>query len=137
MIHLLQRTLTKLTEGPLSPENQDRRIGSPGIRDPGHPIGDTRAGRDRRNTDTSRIATRPSIRSMNSCLLVANIDDLDAFIQTTVVQGHDVTPRKREEDFNTCILEGAGRELATVYRHGGLLSFVGGEGIKRAPSAGI
>ena len=53
---------------------------------------------------------------MNRRLLVAHIDDLDAFVDATVVERHDVAAREREDDFDAGLLEGLGSELSTVKR---------------------
>jgi len=122
VIHLLERTLPQTVEGPLATEDQNRRVGAPGVGHAGHAVGDAGAGRDRRHADLARIAARPGIRRVHSGLLVTHVDHLDAFVQAAVDDGHDVATGEHEDDLYTSLFEGASRELSTVNGHGGLLS---------------
>ena len=60
---------------------------------------------------------------MNSGLLVAHVDDSDALVDATIVEGHDMTAGKRKEHFDSGIFEGAGCELSAVYGHERFLVF--------------
>jgi len=45
---------------------------------------------------------------------MAYIDDLDAFVDTAVVERHDMAAGEREDDFDAGLLEGLGGELSAV-----------------------
>ena len=109
VIHLLQRALAQLAEGPLATEDENRRVRAPRIRDPRHTVGHAGARRDRRDTDLSGVAARPSVGGVRRGLLVANVDDPDALVEAAVVERHDVPARQCKEHLDTGLLEGARR----------------------------
>ena len=55
---------------------------------------------------------------MNGRLLVAHVDDLDAFVDAAIVQRHDVAARKSEDAFDAGVLQRLGRKLSAVEGHG-------------------
>ena len=59
---------------------------------------------------------------MNGCLLVTNINDLDALIDAAIVERHDVAAGKRKDHFDAGALECARGKLSTVNRHRGFLA---------------
>ncbi len=61
---------------------------------------------------------------MHRGLFVAHIDDLDALVDTTVIEGHDMPTRQCKDHFDPGFLEGLGRELSTVKGHGGSPSYL-------------
>ena len=119
MIHFLQRTAAKVLEGTLTAEDENGRIRTPGVGDAGYAVRDAGAGRDRRNADLAGITARPGIGRMNRRLFVAHIDDLDSFVDASVIDRHDMAAGEREDDFNAGLLEGLGRKFSTVKGHGG------------------
>jgi hypothetical protein len=50
-------------------------------------------------------------------LLVTHVDDPDALVETTVVEGHDVAAGKGEDDLDAGFLERLRRELSAMQRH--------------------
>ena len=46
---------------------------------------------------------------MNGGLLMTDVDDLDALVETTIVERHDVAAGKSEDDLDTGLLEATGR----------------------------
>ena len=117
VIHLLERAAAQVLERTLTAEDEDRRVGAPGIGDAGDAVGHARAGGDGRHADRPRLAARPGIRGVDGGLLVAHVDDLDALVEAAVVEGHDVAARKREDDLDAGLLESLRRELSAVQRH--------------------
>ena len=117
MIHLLERAAAEILEGTLAAEDEDRGVSAPGVRDAGDPVGHTGAGGDRRNADLAGIAARPGVGGVDGGLLVAHVDDLDAFVDAAVVERHDVAAREREDHFDFGRLECARREFSAVNGH--------------------
>ena len=121
VVHLLERTTTEVVERSLASEHQDRGVGPPGVRHPGHAVGDTGACGKDRNADLAGIQPSPGISGVHRRLFMANIDDLDALVNTAIIDAHDVAAGEREDTFNSGGLEGLGCKLSTV-RHRTILA---------------
>jgi 3-dehydroquinate dehydratase len=67
---------------------------------------------------------------MNRCLLMAYIDDANALVDAPVVEGHDMATRKREEYFDSSVLQSAGSELSAMCGHGKFLFSFGDRRIR-------
>ena len=119
VVHLLEGAAAEVLEGSLATEDQDRRVRSPGVRNPRHAVGHAGAGRDRGDADRARVAARPGVGGVDRRLLVTHVDDLDPFVDAAVVEGHDVAAREGEDDLDTSLLEGLGRQLSAVKGHVG------------------
>src|SRR6266536_192010 len=70
---------------------------------PGAPFTDSR----------NAIEIMSAIRGMRRDLLMAHVDDLDAFVQTAVVDVDDMAAAKRPDDINPFILERLGYQMPT------------------------
>ena len=116
MIHLLQRTAPQVVERPLTTEDQDRRVGSPSIGNPGHAIGDAGASSEDRHPHLPRIQTGPGVSGVDRSLLVTHINHLDALVQAAVVDAHDVPTGEGEHTLHPGGLQSSGRKPATVHR---------------------
>ena len=51
---------------------------------------------------------------MNRRLLVANVDDADAFVDTAIVERHDMAAAEGEDTIDAGLFEGLCRELSAV-----------------------
>ena len=93
-----------------------------GVGDGGHAVGDAGAGGDNRDAAAPGGA-RPALGGVAGDLLVADIDNLDLFVQAGVVDRLHVAAAEGEDRVDALQLDGAGYEVASVNQsHGGLLS---------------
>ena len=65
----------------------------------------------------SRVAARPRVGRVHGGLLVAHVDDVDAFVEAAVVERHDVPARQREDHLHARFLQCLRRQLSAVKRH--------------------
>ena len=91
MIHFLERAAPEIIERPLSANNQYWAVGSPGIRNSGHTVGNPGTGGQYRAAYLAWIQSAPRVSRMYRCLFVPDVNDLDTFVQATIVNGHHVT----------------------------------------------
>ena len=105
MIHFLQGAPSCVTKRALSPNNQDRRICSPSICYPCHAVSDSRASSQNRHPYFAWVESRPRICCMNSRLFMPDVNDLYAFVQTAIVDTHDMPARQSENTLDPSCFE--------------------------------
>src|ERR1051325_8939239 len=104
MGQVLQRTHFVLAKRPLAADHEQRTFGAKRVGDPRHGIGRARSRRGHDTADFTALA-RIAIGCVCGDLLVAHVDDLDPFIETTVVDIDDMTPAKRPDHFDTLVFQ--------------------------------
>ena len=112
MRQVLQRTHLVLGERALTADVQDGALGAEGRGDAGDRI---RAARARGRDDAAELArlARIAVGRMRGDLLVAHVDDADAFIDTAVIDVDDVAAAQGEDRVDTLVLESLGYQVTT------------------------
>ena len=113
VVHLLEATCVLLTDGVPTTEDEHGGPGVVGVHDPGHRVGNTGACSDGNDSELACEA-RVGLGSVRSRLLMAHVDDVDAFEDTTVEDGDDMTSGQGEDHVNAFSLEGPRQQLASV-----------------------
>ena len=93
-------------------EDHQRRLREQRVGHAGDRVGDAGAGGDDGDARSARQA-RPRVGGVRGGLLVARVDDVDAFAQTAVIDGRDVAAAEREDALDPCFGERAGDEMTT------------------------
>jgi hypothetical protein len=117
VVHLLQRSPAQVVERTLASDDQDRRVGAPGVGDAGDTVRNAGAGRDGGDADLAGVAARPGVGRVHRRLLVADVDDPDVLVDAAIVERHDVAAGEREQALDARLLERAGCELPSVCGH--------------------
>ena len=125
-----------MLEGSLTTDHEDRRVGAPGVGNTGHAIGDTRTRGHDRHSDRAGVQTSPGIGRVDRGLLMADVDDLDVFVEASVVDTHDVTTGQREHALDARGRKGPGCQLTSV-GHLNALSLVGTCSHRRTTPSGL
>src|SRR5712692_2996184 len=128
---ILQRAHPMLGEWTLATDQKHRAFGAEGVRNAGHGVGG--AGARRHDGASGLAANAPvAVGRVRRDLLMADIDDLDALVEASVVDVDDVAAAQREDDLDALVLERLGHQVTA----GNLGAF--GEGFSRrdANSAG-
>ena len=106
-----------LVESSLAADQEHRALSAQRIRDAGDRVGGARSGSDDRAAGPAGHA-RVSVRSVGRHLLVADVDDLDALVDATVVDVDDVAAAESEDRVDALCLQGLGHQVATRDRFG-------------------
>src|SRR5262249_46954920 len=109
---ILERAHLVLGQRTLPADVDDRTFRAKRGRNPGNRICATGPGCCDDAAELARLAG-VAIGRMRRYLLVAHIDDANAFVNTTVVDIDDVTAAKREYRINALVLQRLGDQVAT------------------------
>jgi hypothetical protein len=135
VIHLLQRALAQVHERALSADDEDWRVGAPGVGDAGDTVGGAGARSQDGDADLARVQSGPGVGGMHGRLFMAHIHDLDAFVQAAVVDGHHMASRECENDLDARLFERLGCQLSSV--HSRLLDLLLGVQRRRRRNRGV
>ena len=95
VIHLLQGAAAQVVERPLATDHEDRRVGAPGVRDPGDAVGNARAGSDRRDPDLAPGLQRAQASAACTAACSWRTSTiLYPLVEAPLVERHDVPHRK-------------------------------------------
>ena len=97
-------------ERALPADHQERTLGAKGIGDAGHRVGRARPGGRYDTADLAALA-RVAVGGVGRDLLMAHVDDLDAFVDAAVVDVDDVAAAKRPDHFDAFVLERLGDQM--------------------------
>ena len=124
---VLQRSHPMLRERALAADQQHRALGAKRIGDAGHRVGRARSRRDHRASGLAGDSP-VAVGGMGRDLLVAHVDDLDAFVQAAVVDVDDMAAAQGEDGLDALVFERLGNQVAA----GNFLLRVGTHALRRA-----
>ena len=101
---------------------QDRTFGAESGGDAGYRVGATRAGGGDDDAELAGLAG-VAVGGVGGGLLVADVDDADAFVDAAVVDVDDVAAAQGEDRVDALGLEGLGDQMAAGY-HGAVTAFL-------------
>ena len=107
---ILERAHLVLGKGALAADVQDRGLGAGRAGDPGHGVGAAGAGGGHHAAEPAGLP-RVAVGGMGGDLLVAHVDDPDAFVQAAVVDVDDVPAAEREDRVHAFVLERPGDQV--------------------------
>ena len=113
VVHVLQRAHLEAGERAAAADDEHRRLVVPGVGDGGDAVGDAGAGGDDGDAALASRA-RPAFGGVAGDLLVADVDDLDLFVEAGVVDRLHVAAAEREDGVDAFLLDSAGDEVAAV-----------------------
>lgn len=113
MIHLLKPAHKFLAFQMPATEQKHRDVRVEGGRHPGDRVGYPRTGSDEGHAESTGQTT-VSLRTVGGRLFVADIDDPDALLHTTVKDGNNVPARQGEDGINSFCTERPGNDLTAV-----------------------
>src|ERR1700689_4356964 len=107
----LQRSHFEIDQGALPADVKNRALRPERRGDTRDRVGATGSG-GRDHAPKLAGLTRIAVRRMRSDLLVAHVDDANAFIDATIVDVDDVTAAKSEDGVHTLVLQGLCDQMA-------------------------
>ena len=119
---VLQGAHLVLAQRALTADQQHRALRAERVRDTGHGVGRARSRGDHRATRAAGDSGVP-VSGVSCDLFVANVDDVDALVDATVVDVDDVAATQREDHVDALRLEGFGDQVPPRDGRGVLLGF--------------
>ena len=107
---ILQRAHLVLAERALPADHQKRTLGAKRIGDAGHRVGRARS-RGRHDAADLAALARVAVGGVRRDLLMAHVDDLDAFVDAAVVDVDDMAAAKRPDHLDAFVLERLGDQM--------------------------
>ncbi len=117
MRQVLQRTHLVLGERGLAADMDDGAFRAEGGGNAGHRVGAAGAGRRHHAAELAGLAGI-AVGGMGGGLLMAHVDDADAFVDAAVIDVDDVAAAQGEDGVDTLVLQRLGDQMATGYDAG-------------------